>query len=47
MMKNLRTAPFPDGPQDGDVMFHNDMVYIYRADIQTWVCRRNLEPRNE
>lgn len=46
-MKQERNAPFPDGPIDGDVMFHNDMIYIYKAAINTWVCRRNLEPRNE
>ena len=34
------SLPFPDGPIDNDVFFHNEMVCIYRAAINTWECRR-------
>jgi hypothetical protein len=32
--------PFPDGPVDGDVFFHKDVAYYYRAEINTWEARR-------
>ena len=34
------SLPFPDGPIDNDVFFHNEMVCIFRAAINTWECRR-------
>ena len=36
--KNL---PFPEeGPQDGDVFYHGELVCIYRGNSNTWECRR-------
>ena len=44
--KDLKNLPFPDeGPQDGDVFFHREIVCYYHADKKTWECRRNLEYR--
>lgn len=34
------SLPFPDGPIDNDVFFHNEMVCIFREAINTWECRR-------
>ena len=34
------SIPFPDGPIDGDVFFHKDVAYYYRAEINTWEARR-------
>ena len=42
---NLRNMPFPDGPVDGDVFFHREIVCYYHGAKQTWECRRNIEDR--
>lgn len=34
------SLPFPDGPIDKDVFFHNEMVCIYHESTKTWECRR-------
>jgi hypothetical protein len=41
-----RNLPFPEeGPQDGDVFFHKDIVCYFHGAKQTWECRRNTEDR--
>ena len=36
----LRNFPFPPEPQDGDVVFHGDIVCQYYASSNTWACSR-------
>ena len=35
----MSAVPFPDGPADQDVFFHDDKVCLFHADINTWECR--------
>lgn len=35
-----RNFPFPTGPSDGDVVFHEDMVCQYYETSNTWACSR-------
>lgn len=37
--------PFPDGPNDRDVFFHNELAFEYRADLNTWECYRLSKDR--
>lgn len=49
MTDNLRVnAPFPDGPNDGDVFFHGELVCEFHSDTNTWECwRHSREDRDE
>ena len=35
-----RNFPFPSSPEDGVVVFHQDMVCQYYAKDNTWACSR-------
>jgi hypothetical protein len=35
-----RNFPFPSSPEDGTVVFHQDMVCQYYASSNTWACSR-------
>ena len=39
-MNQTREFPYPLDPQDGDVVFHRDIICQYYADSNTWNCRR-------
>ena len=44
--KQIKNLPFPEeGPVDGDVFFHKEIVCYYHGAKQTWECRRNIEDR--
>ena len=45
--KNTRTFPYPPNPQDGDVVFHKDIVCQYYAVSNTWSCTRVTYPSTE
>ena len=42
-MTTTRNFPYPLDPQDGDVVFHKDIVCQYYAESNTWACRRVTE----
>jgi hypothetical protein len=46
---NTRYFPYPLDPQDGDVVFHKDIVCQYYADSNTWSCTRitNIQTEEE
>lgn len=35
-----KSFPYPPAPEDGDVVFHKDMVCEYFASSNTWACAR-------
>ena len=36
----LRNFPYPLEPEDGDVIYHKDIVCQYYASAKTWACTR-------
>ena len=34
------SIPFPEGPADGDIFFHGELVCSYLQAKNTWECRR-------
>ena len=42
-----RNFPFPTSPEDGVVVFHQDMVCQYYESSNTWACSRLLKPLSE
>ena len=38
--QSVRNFPFPSSPEDGVVVFHQDMVCQYYASSNTWACSR-------
>lgn len=43
-----RNTVFPDGPNDGDVFFHGQMVFEYHSSTNTWEgWRHNREDQLE
>jgi hypothetical protein len=42
-----RNFPFPTSPEDGVVVFHQDMVCQYYESSNTWSCSRLLKPLSE
>ena len=38
----MAEIPFPSGPADQDVFFHEDKVCVYHEDTNTWECRTNF-----
>ena len=36
-----RSNVFPDGPEDGDVMFRGEIVCEYHKNTNTWECWRH------
>ena len=40
MTKVTRNFPFPTSPEDGTVVFHEDMVCQYYETSNTWACSR-------
>ena len=46
-MKQTREFPYPLDPEDGDVVFHADIVCQYYKESNTWACRRVTETYEE
>lgn len=42
--QNTRAFPYPPAPEDGDVVFHKDIVCQYYAASNTWSCTRVTNP---
>lgn len=40
MNTQLRNFPYPPEPEDGDVVFHDDIVCQFYASSNTWACSR-------
>jgi hypothetical protein len=40
MKENKTEYPFPDTPEDGDVMFRGEIVCQYHSATNTWECWR-------
>ena len=38
--QETRGFPYPSAPEDGDVVFHKDIVCEYFASSNTWACAR-------
>ena len=40
----MAEVPFPSGAKDGTVFFHEDKVCIYSESLNTWECRKVVDP---
>ena len=40
----MAEVPFPEGAKDGTVFFHEDKVCIYSEALNTWECRKVVDP---
>jgi len=40
----MAQVPFPEGAKDGTVFFHEDKVCIYSESLNTWECRKVVDP---
>ena len=40
----MAEVPFPGGARDGTVFFHEDKVCIYSGPLNTWECRKVVDP---
>ena len=40
----MAEVPFPEGARDGTVFFHEDKVCIYSEPLNTWECRKVVDP---
>ena len=47
MTKVTRNFPFPTSPEDGTVVFHEDMACQYYETSNTWACSRLTPQRAE
>ena len=42
----MAEVPFPEGAKDGTVFFHEDKVCIYDEYLNTWQCRKVVDPND-
>ena len=42
----MAEVPFPNGAKDGTVFFHEDKVCIYSEALNTWECRKVVDPND-
>ena len=40
MSRSTKGFPYPPEPEDGDVIYHKDIVCQYYASAKTWACTR-------
>ena len=40
----MAQVPFPEGAKDGTVFFHEDKVCVYSDVLNTWECRKVVDP---
>ena len=40
----MAEVPFPNGAKDGTVFFHEDKVCIFSESLNTWECRKVVDP---
>ena len=40
----MAEVPFPNGAKDGTVFFHEDKVCLYSEALNTWECRKVVDP---